>query len=217
MPSANITPSRRNWLLGCAAGAAAAVAPWIHGRGRGEGSARAPEVEEHLPDVPLLTHEGKTVRFYSDLVHGRIVFINMMYAQCSNRCPPMTQNLKRVHELLGDRVGRDVFMYSLTLRPEFDRPEDLRAYMKINDVPGRGWTFLTGQKAQVERLRRGLGFFTREAGIDEDITQHTGMVRMGNDALNRWCMTPASVRPEKIVETLMAIDPVARARGRQVA
>src|SRR5205085_5791825 len=103
--------------------------------------------------------------------------------------------------------------YSLTLRPEFDRPEDLRAYMKINEVPGPGWTFLTGEKSQVERLRRGLGFFTREAAIDEDITQHTGMVRMGNDALDRWCMTPASVRPDEIVETLTATEPMARGRG----
>ena len=117
MQSANITRSRRNWLLACATGAAAAVAPWFDLRGRA--ATRSPEVDEHLPDVPLLTHEGKAVRFYSDLVRGRIVFINMMYAQCTNRCPPMTQNLKRVHAMLGDRVGRDVFMYSLTLRPEF--------------------------------------------------------------------------------------------------
>src|SRR4051794_12151791 len=112
-----------------------------------------------------------------------------MYAQCTNLCPPTTQNLKRVHELLGDRAGRDVFMYSLTLRPEFDRPEDLRAYMRINAVAGTGWTFLTGDKMHVERLRRSLGFFTRESAVDEDVTQHTGMVCIGNDALDRWCMT----------------------------
>ena len=206
--------SRRAWTaLGLAAAAAWVAASRDDLRGRPLPAASA----DRLPDVPLLTHEGRAVRFYSDLVRGRIVFVNMMYAQCSNRCPPMTQNLRQVHALLGERAGGDVFMVSLSLRPEFDRPEDLRAYMRANEVPARGWTFLTGGKAQVERLRRGLGFYTREAAVDADVTQHTGMVLIGNDALDRWCMTPALLSPEKIVDALMAIDPVARAQGRRVA
>jgi protein SCO1/2 len=170
--------------------------------------------EDRLPDVPLLTHDGRKVRFYSDLVQGRIVFINMIYAQCSNRCPPATQNLKRVHEMLGSRVGRDVFLYSLSLQPEFDRPADLRAYMKVNDVRGPGWTFLTGAKPDVERLRRNLGFAYRDPELDTDVTQHTGMVCVGNDALDRWCMAPSLARPEQILETLMGLDPQTRAAGR---
>ena len=65
----------------------------------------------------MLTHDGRAVHFYSDLVRGRIVFISMMYAQCTQRCPPVTQYLKRVHALLGERVGRDIHMYSISLRP----------------------------------------------------------------------------------------------------
>src|SRR5687768_7840840 len=57
-----------------------------------------------IPDVPLITHEGKRVRFYSDLIRDRVVFVSMMYAQCNERCPPMTQKLREVQEALGDRV-----------------------------------------------------------------------------------------------------------------
>ena len=168
-----------------------------------------------IPDVPLLTHEGKTVRFYSDLVRGRIVFINMMYAQCSDQCPPMTQTLRRVYEALGPRAGKDVFMYSITLLPEFDGPADLRAY---REQQGAGWTFLTGRKQDVEMLRRGLGFADPDPQLDADITRHTAMVRVGNDALDRWTMAPTRVSPGQILERLYSVDPKMRATGRiQVA
>src|SRR5262245_6829 len=73
-----------------------------------------------LPNIPLLTHEGQTVRFYDDLIRGKVVAINMMYAECEGICPLATSNLVRVQALLGPRVGRDVFLYSLTLQPELD-------------------------------------------------------------------------------------------------
>src|SRR5688572_28860693 len=85
-----------------------------------------PRSASAIPDVPVVTHDGRTVRFYTDLVRGRVVFINMMYSQCSNQCPPTTQNLRRVHQALGARVGKDIFMYSISLLPEYDSPADLR-------------------------------------------------------------------------------------------
>lgn len=166
-----------------------------------------------IPDVPLTTHEGRPVRFYSDLVQGRTVLLSMMYTQCSERCPPMTQNLRAVQEALGDRVGRDIFIYSITLLPEFDRPADLKAYRELNRI-GPGWTFLTGAKADVERLRFAIGFYDPDPVLDADLGQHIGMVRVGNDALDRWCMTPLLSQPHLILESLMAVDPVSRARGR---
>jgi protein SCO1/2 len=166
-----------------------------------------------IPDVPLITHEGKRVRFYSDLIRDRVVFVSMMYAQCNERCPPMTQNLRLVQEALGDRVGRDVFMYSISLLPEHDRPADLKAYREMHHV-GPGWTFLTGAKQDVEQLRFAMGFFDVDPKIDSDLGQHIGMVRIGNDALDRWSMAPILVEPHQILEALMAVDPVTRAAGR---
>ena len=72
----------------------------------------------HFPNFELTTHEGKKVRFYDDLIKDKIVIINFMYANCEGKCPPITRNLKRVQNLLGKRVGRDIFMYSITLKPE---------------------------------------------------------------------------------------------------
>src|SRR5205085_11939310 len=114
--------ARRAWIFGPAAAAVgvAGVAAVGLGSRKPFAPAETPAAAYGIPDVPLVTHEGRAVRFYSDLVRERIVFINMMYAQCTNRCPPLTQNLKQLHALLGDRAGRDVFLYSISLQPEFD-------------------------------------------------------------------------------------------------
>ncbi|XYJ09271.1 SCO family protein [Telluria sp. B2] len=156
-----------------------------------------------LPNVPLETHDGLAVRFYDDLVRNRLVVVNMMYANCTNICPPNTASLLQVQQALGERVGRDVFMYSLTLQPAIDRPEDLRRYMRKYGV-GQGWTFLTGRPAAVDLLRRRLGFYNFDAVADADLKQHTGMVRIGHDGRDRWSMVPAMATTRQIVDSIAA-------------
>ncbi|HKB15085.1 MAG TPA: SCO family protein, partial [Planctomycetota bacterium] len=95
----------------------------------------APKPE--LPNVPLTTHEGRSVRFYDDLVRGRVVLIYFMFTSCRGICPGTTANVRRVQEALGDRVGRDVFFYAITLDPEVDTPEVLRGYAEAVGA-GRG-------------------------------------------------------------------------------
>ena len=158
-----------------------------------------------LPNVPLVTQNKRRVRFYTDLVRGnRIVLINFMYAQCSEICPGMTANLVQVQRVLGKRVGREVFMYSISLLPEQDSPEVLAAYAKGMGV-GPGWTFLTGQGSDIESLRRGLGYSDPNPELDIDITQHIGMVRIGNDKLGRWMACPALAKPRQIAQEAMWI------------
>ena len=154
-----------------------------------------------LPNVALQTHDGRHVRFHDDLVRDRLVVINMMYANCSNLCPANTANLLRVHELLGEQTGKDVFMYSLTLQPAIDKPLDLRRYMDKYGV-GDGWTFLTGEPRDVELLRFKLGFYNADAVADSDLKQHTGMLRIGHAGRDRWSMIPALAAPEQIVNSI---------------
>jgi protein SCO1 len=165
---------------------------------------------QRFPDVRLITHEGKVVRFYSDLLRNRIVLVNMSYALCNNVCPPMTQNLLRVQKALGARVGRDIHMLTLSVLPEQDTPAELAAYVKHHRIAA-GWTFVTGRREDITRARVSLGFYDRDPQVDADRTQHTGMVRIGNEALDRWCMTPALLEPELIVEAVMSVDPIGRA------
>ena len=159
-----------------------------------------------LSNIPLMTHEGKVVRFYDDLIKQKTVMINFMYAKCADICPGMTANLKLVQKELGDRVGKDIFMYSISLEPEHDTPEVLKAYAELFHVK-KGWTFLTGKKADIELLRKQLGFSFSDPALDQDKTQHTGVVKFGIEALERWGMSPAMGDPKYIAEYLRWMEP----------
>lgn len=159
-----------------------------------------------IPNVQLTTHTGARVRFYDDLVRDKLVVINMMYASCSNTCPPTTQNLLRVQEMLAGRVGRDIFMYSITLRPEYDTPPELAHYAKLQGVKAPGWTFLTGGRKEIGQLRLALGFYDPDPRVDGDETRHTGMLRIGNDAFQRWGSVPGMADPRQIVASILHMD-----------
>ena len=159
-----------------------------------------------FPNVSLVTHEGEIVRFYDDLIRNKVVAINMMYTQCAGICPVATANLLRVQDLLGLRAGRDIFMYSLTLQPELDTPATLKRYAERHGIQP-GWKLLTGMPEDIELLRYSLGFFDRDAEVDDIKENHTGMVRIGNDALGRWSMAPSLAEPSQILATINHLDP----------
>src|SRR3954447_5853833 len=99
----------------------------------------------YFPNVTLTTQDGATVHFYDDLIKGKIVAINLIYTTCKYACPLETARLAQVQSVLGDRMGRDVFFYSITIDPEHDTPAVLKAYAAKYQA-GPGWTFLTGKK-----------------------------------------------------------------------
>ena len=159
-----------------------------------------------LPDVEVVTQDGVKVHFYDDLIKDKIVLINFFYADCEKFCPPMTANLLKVQKLLGDRIGKDIFMYSLTLKPEHDTPEVLKHYAHMHEVQP-GWTFLTGTPEVMETLRRKLGFIDPDPAVDVDKSSHIGIVLYGNDSLNRWSACPGLVNPKEIVRSISWLDP----------
>jgi protein SCO1/2 len=166
----------------------------------------------HFPNVLLTTHQGKRVRFYDDLLKDKIVLINFMYAQCEGVCPGITMNLARVQKLLGDRVGRDIFMYSFTLKPEQDTPAKLAEYARMHRT-GPGWLFLTGAPADMELLRRKLGFTDPDPVLDADKSSHIGNVRYGNEALQRWGSCPGMSKSSWIAESISWVDWPKTAKG----
>src|SRR5260370_10501481 len=61
--------------------------------------------EQHLPNLPLITHEGKRVFFYDDLVKNKIVTLKFFFPKCDELFPPGTPQPARGPKLLGDQVG----------------------------------------------------------------------------------------------------------------
>jgi protein SCO1 len=163
--------------------------------------------EQHFPDIPLITHEGKRVRFYRDLIKDKIVSLNFFFAKCDEVCPLVMANLTKVQKLLGSQVGRDIFMYSFTLKPEEDTLDVLRHHREMYHA-GPGWTFLTAKPDDMERVRKAIGFTYPEPAIDKDKTQHIGNIRYGNEPLMLWSACPGMAHAKWIAETLeWAIHP----------
>jgi protein SCO1/2 len=197
-------PTRRNLL------ALAALAPFA-GRALAAASpaaaAAAPATprekirQRYFPNVVLRTQDDKEVRFYDDLVKDKVVTINFFYAKCDEICPLVMANLARVQKLLGDRVGRDVFMSSITLKAEEDSVAALKHHAEMYGARP-GWTFLTGKPADIELLRRSLGFINPDPRVDKDVTQHVGNVRYGNEPLMLWAACPGMARAEWIAESI---------------
>jgi len=157
--------------------------------------------DEHFPNVTLTTHQGKQVRFYDDLLKGKIVVINFMYTSCKDACPLTTAHLVKVQKLLGERVGRDVFMYSLTIDPKHDTPVVLRNFAEKFHT-GPGWLFLTGKDDDLELLRVKLGFIDPDPEVDKNRANHIGTVEYGNEPLSLWGACPGLAHPEWIAKEI---------------
>ncbi len=160
---------------------------------------------QYFPNVLVQTHKNKQVHFYDDLIKNRIVVINMFYAECEGVCPRMTANLLKVQKLLGMRVGRDIFMYSLTLKPEQDSLASLQHYAAMHHLK-LGWKLLRATPEDTELLRLKLGFRDPDPATDKDTNNHIGMVRFGNDAIGSWAACPSLAKPEQLVRSILWMD-----------
>ncbi len=138
---------------------------------------------DYFPNVPLVTQDGETVHFFDDLIKDKVVAVNFIFTSCKNACPAETAKMRQVQKLLGDRVGKDVFMYSISIDPEHDTPEVLKEYSeKFKVAPG--WLFLTGKSDDITLLRKKLGLFIAE--IQDDPTDHNISLIMGNQRTGHW-------------------------------
>jgi len=170
---------------------------------RNSGSARA-RMQGYIPDVELVTDANERVRFYHDLVKGRVVMINFIFTSCGGVCPLTTVNLAEVQNGLGNRMGRDVFMYSITLDPDTDTPAVLKRYATgFGAKPG--WSFLTGHLDSIELLRYRLGIYDPDPLIDADKTQHGGLVIYGNEASGKWSAIPGMLKPPEIIRAVLRV------------
>jgi protein SCO1/2 len=156
---------------------------------------------ERLPNVKLITHEGRSVSFYDDLVKGRAVAIHFMYVRCAGICSPAIQNLIQARQLLDGRLRRRITFLSISLDAEKDTPDVLQEYAEDRGT-GAGWYLLTGRTRDIERLRRKLGAYDPDPLIDADRRQHTGLVILGNEPKGRWSAIPALSNPVRIRQAI---------------
>ncbi len=157
------------------------LAVLLSGSVRAAQASASPWGADYFPNVSLTTSDGRSVRFFDDLIKDKIVAINFIYTSCPDTCPLETAQLVRVQQLLGDRLGRDVFFYSISIDPETDTPAVLAEY---RERFGARWTFLTGDRDDIIDLRRKLGLYVEE--IQDGSNNHNVSMIIGNQATGRW-------------------------------
>lgn len=150
----------------------------------------------YFPNVELVTHTGKKVKFYDDVLKDKIVVLNMMYADCQGVCPTITANLKHVQRILREQINHEIFMYSMTVKPEEDTPAKLREYAKMHGIHDKYWTFLTGDPQTMDMLRHSIGFADPDPEVDKNKASHSGMIRYGNEPMALWGTCQGSGEPE---------------------
>lgn len=149
-------------------------------------------------NVPLVTHRGRPVRFYDDLVLGRTVLINFLYTSCTERCPLTTSKLAEVQRILGSRMGREVFIHSITIDPHHDTVPVLRDYAARAGA-GPGWTFFTGDPHDIGRIRANFG---DDPAVAYTASNHLNLIALGVEPLERWSGFPAWTHPALMVQYL---------------
>jgi protein SCO1/2 len=147
--------------------------------------------KSHFPNIELITQDGKKVHFFDDLIKGKIVAIDMIYTTCQYACPLETARMAQVQKKLGDRVGQDIFFYSITIDPAHDTPDVLKAYMEKYHI-GPGWTFLTGKKEDIDFLSKRLGLYSNPS-INAD--GHLPHLLIGNETTGEWIRGSALDNP----------------------
>ena len=160
--------------------------------------------QPRIPDVNCLDQNGKKLRFHTDLVKGKVVVISFIYTTCPYLCNRIGESTARLQTALGDRVGRDVYLISVSTDPVKDTPEKLKAWgarLKAKD----GWTLVTGEKAEMDRLLRVL------TGDATGIKTHSPLLLIGNEATNVWAESDAFESPARLIQQIDRVSAAAAA------
>ena len=134
----------RIMLRGCLAALAAFL---LAGNG---GAAETHWRDGYIPNVPVISQDGRSLLFYDDVLKGKVSIISFIYTSCRDICPVVTARLSQLEDKLGDAAGRDYFFVSISIDPTNDTPDKLKEYSKAFGA-GPNWLFLTGSR---ERYRR---------------------------------------------------------------
>ena len=154
--------------------------------------------QKYFTDVELINQNGERMRLYSDLLKDRVVVINAFFATCQGSCLPMNRNLEKVQAAFKERMGKDLYIISISVDPTVDTPAALKEYAKkLNAAPGR--LFLTGEKANVDLALRKLGQYV------EQREQHTNIFIIGNERTGLWKKAFGLAPAEELVKIVESV------------
>ncbi len=164
---------------------------------RASASAQDEENRRFFTDLKVITHEGQELRFYSDLLKDKVVLVSFFYINCPTAQPVLTTNF-RLQGMLEERLGKELFLLTISVDPEKDGPDAIREFAgKFNPRPG--WLFLTGKKENMDVINRKLG---NTLALPEG---HLRMFLLGNPRTGHWMKLPETAPPMGVADGLRAL------------
>lgn len=157
---------------------------------------RARRAEAYFGNAVLRDQDGKTLRFYDDLLHDKIVVISVMFSSCSSACPLMTTLLRGVREQLGERFGKSIHFVSISVDPNNDDPAKLKRFAQRHRADEPGWRFVVASPAVTKELLGRLGQWV-DAPAD-----HNTMLFAGNVPRGHWIKLRPGMSAEQIAAEL---------------
>ena len=167
----------------------------------------APWGSDYLPNVTVYDQNGRALKFYDDVIKGKIAVVSFLYTSCTSLCPIVTARLANVKDALGPAVGKDIVFVSISIDPIPDTPEKLKQMADAYKI-GDGWSFLTGDPADIDVIRFKLGERSRA------LNDHRNEVMLYNDATGEWARDSAFADMGVLAETIRGMDPAWRNRKR---
>ncbi len=168
-------------------------------------------ISDAFPETKMTNQFGRTYWFRRDFIEpGHAIVINTMYSTCRGACPGTSAMIEKMRSRLTPVFDQKISFLSVTMEPEIDTPAVLRTYANVygagNENEGLcDWHFFNTSHADLERLRRSLGFFELNPILDQDITQHASLLLAGNPKTDRWCRVPADLNEGVIAEAIRRV------------
>ena len=159
---------------------------------------KAENVKLFIPDVTLIDQNGNRLRFYTDLVKDKVVLISLFYTNCSSICPAQGEILSKLQTMLGERLGTEVFLISVSFDPATDTPTQIKEYA-LRLGAKRGWTFVTGEKEVM------IKFLKDFVGEVPPIGMHSSTILVGNDRSGEWVLADGLRSPDNLINTIQEV------------
>jgi cytochrome oxidase Cu insertion factor (SCO1/SenC/PrrC family) len=147
----------------------------------------------YFTDLPVVTQHGQELQFFTDVLKDRVVLVSLFYTNCTGMCPITNSKLAEVQEILGEEIGKEIFIVSISLDPRNDTPEVLKDYAAKFEA-GDGWLFLTGSEQDLKTITYRLG------QTDPQIEAHVPYIMLGNVKIARWTKLPPNLPPAAIAD-----------------
>jgi protein SCO1/2 len=171
---------------------------------KSEPAAESTEID--LRNHMLVDQDGQELMFVSDVIGDNIVVMDFVYTTCTTICPVLSALFTQVQGKLGDAVGDEVVLVSMSVDPVRDTPQRLKAYSAKHRA-GEGWLWLTGPKADVDDVLTGLGAYT------SNFEDHPSMVLIGDGRTGEWKRLFGFPNPDRVVQIVNDLRERRRAGG----